>query len=83
MFTRDSAIDYSTSLIHNLVDECSRTGLSRDKLCEKINISEQQLSMWITGSRPCQLYWVLKNVETALKELKDLPDKHFIESHKK
>lgn len=82
MYTRESALEYSCALIHELVFECSRTELSRQELCEKLNATESQVSMWITGSRTCQLYWVIKNAEELVEELKKLPDKHFTRSGK-
>lgn len=78
MYTRDSALEYSASLIHRLVHECTRTRLGRSKLCERLGVPSPVLSMWLTGSRPCQLYWVIKNAEDLLKELGQLEDKHFV-----
>ena len=78
MFTRESALEYSATMIHRLVGECTRTGLTRKGLCEKLGLSSEALAMWITGSRPCQQYWVLKNAELLLEELKTAPDKFFI-----
>lgn len=75
LHTRASAIQYSCSLIHQLVSECSRTGTSRIKLCNILHIKPAQLSMWIKGSRTCQSYYIICNAEEALRELRNLPDK--------
>lgn len=77
MLTREDAYKYSCDLIHKLVFECSRTGLTRKRLCLKLNMTEQQLATWVTGSRACQLYWTIRNAEDILKELKGLEDNHY------
>lgn len=78
MYTRDSALEHSNNLIHELVYECTRTGMSRERLCATIFLQNTALTMWLTGTRPCQQYWIVRNVELLLEELKKLPDKYFI-----
>lgn len=75
MFTRDSALDYSHKLIHRLVHECARVGISRTSLCEKLCIPAPVLSMWITGARPCQTYWMVRNAELLLDDIKKIEGK--------
>lgn len=77
MFTRDSAEEYSNTLIHRIVYECTRTGMPRQKLCNSLSLSNTALTMWITGSRTCQLFWVVRNAELLLEELKSKPDNYY------
>ena len=77
MFTRDSAIEYSNTLINKLVYECTRTGMTRDKLCANLSLSNTALAMWLTGSRTCQQFWVVKNAELLAEQLKSLPDDYY------
>ena len=77
MFTRDSAIDYSNTLIHKLVYECARTGMTRTQLCSALSLSDTALAMWLTGSRTCQQFWIVRNAELLLDELSGMPDGHY------
>lgn len=77
MYTRDSAIEYSNTLIHRIVYECSRTGMPREKLCEFLSLQNTALTMWLNGSRTCQQYWVVRNAELLLEKIKELPDNYF------
>lgn len=78
MFTRDSALEYSSTIIHKLVGECARTGLSRKELCSSLNLSNEALAMWITGSRTCQQFWVIRNAELLLEKLELTEDSYYI-----
>lgn len=77
MFTRDSALAYSNTLVNRLVYECTRTGMTRDKLCAALSLSNTALAMWLTGSRTCQQYWVVRNAELVLEELQKQPDDYY------
>ena len=78
MFTRDSALEYSNTIIHKLVGECARTGLTRKELCNLLNLSNEALAMWITGSRPCQQFWIVRNAELLLEILEVTEDSYYI-----
>ena len=77
MFTRDSALAYSNTLVNRLVYECTRTGMTRDRLCASLSLSNTALAMWLTGSRTCQQYWVVRNAELVLEELQKQPDDYY------